>query len=146
MNALRIFALAAVLAVSIVPSAAAEPDADPAEAMADRINAARAHHDLPALRVAPKLMHSSRSFAKHLARTGSFNHGSSFRSTGFRQAGEMLAYALGHKPKLGGPIRMWLHSPVHRGLMLSRAFRYVGASPARASGAKTVWVVHFGAH
>jgi len=151
LNALRIFALAAASAFLIAPSAAAQKPAkdDPAKAMTERINAIRADHGLPALRVAPKLMRSSRAYARRLARTGDFSHGSSYRATGFRQSGEMLAYDLDRKLRLSGPIRMWLQSPMHRGLMLSSTFKYVGASPSRARGAagqKTVWVVHLGAH
>jgi uncharacterized protein YkwD len=173
--ALRIFVLAAFSATLLAPQAAAEPPvpkpghakslkakppqanspkatssaAKPAEAMAVRINAVRARHGLPPLRVAPKLMRSSRAYAKRLARNGSLYHGSAYRVPGFRQSAEMLASDLGWRARLRGPIQMWLHSPGHRALMLSGAFRYVGAFPARrhgASGPEVVWVVHFGAH
>jgi uncharacterized protein YkwD len=147
--ALRIFVLAAFSAALIAPYAAAEPaDAKSAQAMTARINAVRAQHGLPALRVAPKLMRSSRAYARQLARTGSLYHGAAYRVRGFRQSAEMLASDLGWKARLRGPIQMWLHSPGHRALMLSGAFRYVGASPARrrgASGREIVWVIHFGA-
>jgi uncharacterized protein YkwD len=143
--ALRIFVLAAFSAALIAPYAVAEAaDAKPAVAMTERINAVRAQHRLPALRVAPKLMRSARAYARRLAQTGSLYHGSAYRVPGFRKSGEMLASDLGSRIRLSGPIRMWLHSPGHRALMLSGGFRYVGAFPARRRG-ETVWVVHLGA-
>lgn len=145
MIALRIFVLAAFSAAVISPYASpAEADAKPAKAMAAKLNTVRAQHGLPALRVAPKLMRSSRAYARRLARTGGLYHGTAYRVRGFRVSGEMLASDLGSKIRLGGPVRMWLNSPGHRALMLSRAFTYVGASPVRRRG-RTVWVVHLGA-
>lgn len=151
MNALRIFALAAVLLACLAPTAIAKPKdkSGPAEAMADRINAIRADNGLPALKVAPKLMRSSRRFAKQLMRNDSLSHGSAYRVRGFRTTGEMLAYNRGWRVDPAPAIRMWLNSSGHRGLMLSSSFRYVGASPARGRFGRTlttVWVVHVAAH
>jgi uncharacterized protein YkwD len=117
--------------------------------MVQRINAVRADHGLPALRLAPKLMRSTKSYARQLMRNDGFSHGSSYRTRGFKTSGEMLSFGQGWSTAPGAPVRMWLGSPTHRGLMLSRAFRYVGANPARGrfGGAlRTIWVVHFGAH
>ncbi len=117
--------------------------------MVERINEVRADHDLPALRLAPKLMRASKGYAKRLMRDDGFSHGAGYRQNGFRTAGEMLAFGNGWSLAAGPSIRMWLGSSVHRGLMLSRSFRYVGASPARGryGGAlRTIWVVQLGAH
>lgn len=117
--------------------------------MVERINVVRADHGLPALRLAPRLMRSSRGYARHLMRNDGFSHGSAYRKNGFSTAGEMLAFGRGWSVALAPSIRMWLGSATHRGLMLSRSFRYVGANPARGrfGGAlRTIWVVQFGAH
>lgn len=117
--------------------------------MVDRINQVRANHGLQPYRVAPKLMRASKGHAKRLMRNDGFTHGSAYRKNGFRTAGEMLAYGSGWSLATGPSIRMWLRSPTHRGLMLSRSFRYVGANPVRGryGGAlRTIWVVQLGAH
>jgi len=148
-NSLRIFVLAAAFTMIMAPAAAAKSKTDPAKAMADRINAVRADHGLRPLKVAPKLMGSSRRYVKRMMRHDSFSHGSAFRVPGFRTSGEMLAYDRGWRLKPGPAIRMWLGSPGHRALMLSNSFRYVGASPARGrfgGGLTTMWVVHLAAH
>jgi uncharacterized protein YkwD len=135
--------------MSIAPTATAQEAASPGEAMVDRINEIRADRGLPALRLAPKLMRASRAHAKRLMRNDGFSHGSAYRRNGFRTAGEMLAYGNGWSLALGPSIRMWLDSAAHRGLMLSRSFRYVGASPVRGrygGGLRTIWVVQLGAH
>jgi len=122
--------------------------ADQAEPMVEQINDLRAQHGLPPLREAPKLMRSSEGFARHLIRTDSFSHGSSYRATGFRTCGEMLAIRNGWKRARPAVLRMWKGSTTHRALMLSRSFRYVGASAVRGNfggRATTIWVVHLGA-
>jgi len=146
MKALRTIALAAILAAVIAPTASAE---DPSDRMIDAINAVRADNGLRPLREAPKLAHSSNGYAKHLIRSDSFGHGTSFHNSGFRTSGEILAYSSGWSAKPRPAIRMWLGSSSHRALMLSSRFRYVGAGLARGrfgSSMATIWVVHFGAH
>jgi uncharacterized protein YkwD len=148
MKALRILAMAATALVAFAPAAAAAPE-DPSERMVEAINEVRADHGLRPLREAPVLDRSAGGWARRIIRTDSFSHGSSYSRTGFRQSGEILAYNHGWQLRTGAPIRLWLRSPSHRSLLLSPAFRYAGAGPARGSfgGAPTtIWVVHFGAH
>ncbi|HEU0019715.1 MAG TPA: CAP domain-containing protein, partial [Thermoleophilaceae bacterium] len=117
--------------------------------MIDSINSIRADNGLRPLREAPKLAKTSKGYAKHLIRSDSFGHGSSFRNAGFRTAGEILAYNSGWSAKPRPAVRMWLRSSSHRALMLSSRFRYVGAGLARGRFGRsmaTMWVVHFGAH
>jgi uncharacterized protein YkwD len=148
MKALRSLALAGMLLV-VLPATGAAKTPDPAERMVAAINEVRAKHGLGPLRVAPKLVAGSSRLAKAVIRTDSFNHGSSYRNAGFRTAGEAMAYNRGWSKRTGPTIRMWLRSPAHRALVLSRSFRYAGAGMARgnfAGGASTVWVAQFGAH
>jgi uncharacterized protein YkwD len=149
MKALRTTALAAILFAVSAPSGIAAPEDDASNRMVDAINSVRADHGLRALREAPKLVRSSGGYAKHLIRSDSFGHGSSFHNTGFRTAGEILAYNSGWSAKPRPAIRMWLGSSSHRALMLGSRFRYAGAGIARGrfgSSMATMWVVHFGAH
>ena len=146
MKALRTFVLAGMLSVALPATAIAD---DPADRMVDTINKARANHGLAPLRKAPKLLHMSRRKARAVIRTDNFSHGTSFRNTGFRTSGEALAWDRGWSTKTKPTIRMWMRSPGHRALVLSRSFRYVGAGMARGSlwgSRSTVWVAQFGAH
>jgi uncharacterized protein YkwD len=150
MKALRRFAIAAMAMAVLVPNAAnAKTAVDPSERMIEAINEIRSDHGLRPLREAPVLDRSATGWAKRIIRSNSFSHGSSYRSKGFRYSGEILAFNRGWQLRPRPALRLWLRSPGHRSLMLSSAFRYVGAGPARGSlsgGAATVWVVHFGAH
>ncbi len=148
MKALRTFVLAGMLLI-VLPSAGAAAAEDPTERMIDAINEVRAKHGLAPLRAAPKLTHASTRHAKAVIRDDNFNHGNSYRTSGFRTAGEAMAYNRGWSTRTGPTIRMWLRSPGHRALVLSRSFRYVGTGIARGrlwGSPSTVWVAQFGAH
>ncbi len=147
---LRTILLSTVLLVAIAPVAGAAPKKPtPGERMVAKINKVRDKHGLRPLRTAPKLMRSSRGYARHLVRSNSFAHGSSYARTGFRTSGETLALTRGWRRKPWPALRLWLRSSGHRALVLSSTFRYIGVGPARGhvSGPRTtVWVAHFGAH
>lgn len=140
----------ALLAVAAPPGAAAgskKKKPTPAERMVAKFNKARANHGLRPLRKAPKLMRSSRRYARHLMRTNTFAHGSSYAHAGFRRAGEILARTTGWRRRPHPALGMWLGSSGHRGLILSPDFRYVGVAPARGhydGRRSTIWVAHFG--
>ncbi|MEX1140851.1 MAG: CAP domain-containing protein [Thermoleophilaceae bacterium] len=150
MLALRTFVLSAALLATLVPAATAgAKKPTPADRMIAKINKARGNHGLRPLRTAPKLMRSSRGYARHLIRTDTFGHGSSYASAGFKRSGEILALTRGWRRKPHPALGLWLHSAGHRALILSSSFRYVGVSPARGhfGGRRTtIWVAHFGAH
>ncbi len=148
MKALRSIALAAILFAVAAPTPAATAKS-PSDRMIDAINSVRGDSGLRPLREAPKLARSSSGYARHLIRTDSFGHGTSFHNLGFRRSGEILAYNSGWSRKPRRAISMWLRSSSHRALMLSSSFRYVGAGLARGRFGRsmaTMWVVHFGAH
>jgi uncharacterized protein YkwD len=150
MKALRRLAMTAtVTAVLIsIPANATATPAVPSERMIEAINELRAKHGLRPLRAAPALGRTATGWARHLMRSDSFAHGSSYMRAGFRQTGEILAYTRGWRANPRPALRMWLRSPGHRSLLLSRSYRYAGVGPARGyfRGATTIWVVHFGAH
>jgi uncharacterized protein YkwD len=139
----------ALMAAMVLPSMASAKTFDPSDRMLAKFNKVRAKHGLADLREAPKLAQSSRGYAIHLIRTGSFGHGSAWTRNGFRRTGEILALRRGWSRKASPALRQWLHSPSHSALILDKSFRYVGVSPARGhfGGARTtVWVAHLGAH
>lgn len=148
MTALRTFALAIALATVVSVPAGAKPDT-PSKRMVAAINDARANHGLAPLREAPRLDRAATGFARHIMRTDSFSHGSSYLGNGFRRTGEALALRRGWALSPRATMRQWLDSSAHRALLLSPSFRYVGTGAARGNfGAAptTVWVAHFGAH
>lgn len=156
MLALRTFVLSAALLGLLAAPAPAAPAKKapakkrqtPAERMIARINEARDNHGLRPLRTAPRLMRSSRGYARHLIRSNTFGHGSSYVQPGFSSSGEILALTRGWKRRPHPALGNWLRSSGHRALILSPTFRYIGAAPARGhfSGPRTtIWVAHFGA-
>jgi uncharacterized protein YkwD len=152
MKALCRIALLAMLVAAVAPAASAEPaeaSTDPADRMIDAMNEARAKHGIAPLRAAPKLAGTAHGYARHLIRSNSFGHGSSYLGAGFERAGEILAMNRGWSRRAAPTLRMWLHSASHAALILEPSFRFVGVGPARGryGGAPTtIWVAHFGAH
>jgi uncharacterized protein YkwD len=144
-----VLAILVALAVTAPAASAGGAQRSPSERMVERMNAVRGAHGLRPLRTAPRLTRTSRAYANRLMATDSFGHGSSYRHAGFRRSAEILAMQRGWSGRPRAAIGMWSRSPAHATLMLSREFRYVGASLARGrfgGGAAGIWVVHFGAH
>jgi uncharacterized protein YkwD len=138
-----------VLVVLLVFTIAAPASASAGTpAMVKKINNARRAHGLPGLRYSPSLGRSSKRFARHLMRIDSFSHASRIRASGrFSQLGECLGRSSGFRLRRSVMVRLWLRSPTHRAILLSRAFNRVGASPARGrlwGRRATIWVAQFG--
>ena len=146
---LRCLALALILVVCWAANAlAAPPEADESQAMVDAINEARAAQGLPVYRHSPALSESSGTFAGSLMRAGVFAHADRIRAGGnFRRLGEALAWHSGGRPLYRPTLRRWLASPTHRELVLSSAYRWVGAARAVGrfgGGRATIWVLQLG--
>jgi uncharacterized protein YkwD len=145
----RIWAVVAVvlagLAVSSI-SSATEPAAG--ASMVGKINKVRRAHGLAPLRASRSLKGSSRRFARHLMRIDYFGHFNRILASGrFRRLGEILALQRGWRLRRSSAVRGWLRSPGHRSILLSRAYRHVGAGHARGrfhGRLMTIWVVQFG--
>jgi uncharacterized protein YkwD len=129
----------------LVPAAPASADVP---AMVQKINQVRANHGLRALNHAPSLTRSATSYARVMMSRDYFGHSSQIQAPRkFRRLGEAIAYRRGHGPSTSRTLRSWLNSPGHRALILSSAFRYVGAGVSKGSfrgRAATIWVVHLG--
>jgi len=153
----RIAAIAAAL-VLVAPAGAATPrgpavSLSPLErgVLAD-INAVRAEHHLPALRLSPALTDAARSHSQEMETDGYFAH-DSFDGTAFWKrigrfypstdwsywsVGENLLWS---SPDVDaqGAVRMWLASPEHRKNMLDPAWREIGISAVHEAAAPGVF-------
>lgn len=145
MTALRPIAACLALACALTFGATASASPSP---MIDQINQVRRAHDLPTLRYSRSLSRSSFRYSRHLVRTGRFTHAPRIMASArFSTLGEILARTPGLELQRSRTLGGWLLSPTHRAVLLSRAFRYVGAGRALAwSGgdAATIWAVQFG--
>jgi uncharacterized protein YkwD len=119
--------LAAALVIAVSPCPAQARDRTTSSILR-AMNSVRAAHHLPSLHVNRALARAARSHSSEMARRGQFSHGAfeqRLRSyTGSRVIGENLAWMQrcdGHKT-----VSMWLNSPPHRQVMLTRAFRRIG--------------------
>jgi uncharacterized protein YkwD len=119
--------LAAVLVIAVFPCPAPARDRT-ASSLVGAMNAVRARHHLPTLRVNHALARAAKRHSTDMARSGQFSHGAfEQRLRGYihsRAIGENLALMQrcnGHRA-----VSMWLHSAPHRQIMLSRTFRRVG--------------------
>jgi uncharacterized protein YkwD len=97
-------------------------------ALVGAVNTERAEHGLPALQVSPGLTRSADAFAHRLMRRGQFRHERRIRvqRARYSHVGEALAFNL----DVAGAVRAWMASPPHRGLLLSRKFKFAGAGHA----------------
>jgi len=135
-----------------VPNVEAVASADTASAasgpVAAKINRVRGRHGLRPLRVSRSLARSSRRFGRYLMRINQFRHDSHiWASSRFHRKGEVLAMHSGWRPRPAAAVRAWMHSPVHRAVLLNGAYRYIGAAPVRGrfgSRLATIWVAQVG--
>jgi uncharacterized protein YkwD len=104
------------------------------------MNAERARYGLPRLRLSRALSGSAKAHTIDMLRHDSLSHNSSdgtqpgvriARATGAHRSGETIAWAQrGAGSGARTIIRMWMTSPGHRALILSRSFRRVGVGRA----------------
>ena len=136
-----------LLASCGVPAVAvAGASGDPETRMIAKINQARAAEaGLRPLRTAPNLERSAGAFARWLVAHDQFHHRPAVSVTrGYPHCGEALAMHFSLRAQVGGTLRMWLQSPTHRGLVLTRSMNLVGvghASGRTAGQPRTIWVL-----
>jgi uncharacterized protein YkwD len=113
--------------------------------MVKAINGARSHDGLSQLRKSRSLDRSASAFARYLVRHGQFGHRPSVSvNRNYPHCGEALAMHFSMAADIGGTLRSWLGSPVHRGLVMTTSMNLVGVghASARLGGKpKTVWVL-----
>jgi uncharacterized protein YkwD len=110
------------------------------------INRVRHAHGLRPVVPSPRLHRAARTHSADMLARGYFAHTSPTGSTlldrivhsgfitiGAWQAGETLAWGTGTYGSPAGVINMWMHSPEHRAIVLSPAFRFVGIGRAQGT-------------
>jgi uncharacterized protein YkwD len=142
--------LAITLVIAVSPVWAAGPRLDRGEAAVVRaINRVRARHHLPHLRVNARLDRAADLHSLRMLRADRFAHGLfSARIRHFvpsHSVGETLAWVprvrCRHR-RMGRVVRMWMHSPAHRAVLLSGRYRRVGVGRRRGRlGALSACVV-----
>ena len=122
-----------LFSTAVAPAAqAAGPDVDRGErAMVRAINKARGHHGIKRLRTAPRLAQAADVHSRSMLVRDYFSHGAFAqrvrRYVSFRRIGETIAWS--SRCSARRIVRMWLNSPGHRAVLLSRGFRRVGIAP-----------------
>ncbi|MGZ4482298.1 MAG: CAP domain-containing protein [Gaiellales bacterium] len=153
----------AVMAITLAVPAHAATNATYRWQLYLQINKVRAAYGLPRVYIATGLRdaaqrHSqdmvSRDYFSHTSPTGSTLYyrivHSPFLRVGAWSAGETLAWGTGSVGSPATIVRMWLDSPEHRAIMLSRCFTCIGMGRSVGSflgrpGA-VVWTADWGHH
>jgi uncharacterized protein YkwD len=140
-----------VLALMAIPAtaSASHSRAQAASSMLGQINHARAGQGLRPLHASASLNGSASRFAGSLMRRGVLAHRASGVSAGagFSRLGECLALISGRRLGVANTVTMWLHSPSHRAVILTRSMNLIGIGMAqgRFHGHRaTIWVVQTG--
>jgi uncharacterized protein YkwD len=133
---MRTVAVAVCTLSTLFALSAAAPAAEASGPRIDRgernviraINAARANHGLRRLIAGRRLARAADSHTRHMLVANYFSHGAFAqrvrRYVGYRRIGETLAMSSRCSARL--VVRMWLRSPGHRAVLLSRKYRRVG--------------------
>jgi uncharacterized protein YkwD len=140
-----------LLAVAIAAASfGVRPDgaaARPCSRVRSLINAERSAHGLHPLAPDRRLARAARAHASDMVRRRYFSHVSPdgrglvdrVRRTGWLSGrplwfvGEDLAWGIGRPGTPAGIVRAWMHSPSHRRIILSSAYRRVGIGAARGT-------------
>ena len=131
--ALVLSTLTTLLVLSFAASAPAAQAAGPRfdrgeRAVVRAINRARASHGLRRLHAGRRLARAADGHTSSMLRADYFSHGAFSqrvrRYVRFRRIGETIA--MRSRCSARGFVRMWLNSPPHRAVLLSRGFHRVG--------------------
>jgi uncharacterized protein YkwD len=127
----------------VLTFAAAAPAAQAASSRVDSgeravvraINRARAAHGLRGLRTHRRLARAADAHTRSMLRSNFFSHGAFSsrvrRYASFRRIGETIAMSTRCSARRF--VRMWLNSPPHRAVLLSRGFRRIGVGRRKGS-------------
>jgi uncharacterized protein YkwD len=139
-NLLVLSALAGALLLATPAFAGLSPSE---KALLKVMNATRAAHRLPPLKIDTRLEQAARAHTQDMLRRGYFDHGpfiermERFGVQG-RVIGENIAWAPRYRSIARIVVRMWMRSPEHRANLLRPGFRRVGVAtmPGRFGGSK----------
>jgi uncharacterized protein YkwD len=145
---LALAATASLYATGLAPAASAATASE--KRVLRLIDATRQSHGLPALRDSASLCRSARRYSGYMVAHNFFGHLGRIRaSRRFRRRGEALAMYSGWRMRPHRVLRLWLNSPPHRALVLSRRMRFAGVGARRGhlgGGRSTVWTLHVGGY
>ena len=121
--------LLAIAFATTASPAHAGPRLDAGErAVVRAINRARSHHGLRSLRTESRLARAADAHSQHMLATDSFAHGAFVQRVrsfvGYHRIGETIAMLARCNARRA--VRMWLHSPGHRAVVLSPGYSRVG--------------------
>jgi uncharacterized protein YkwD len=152
---------ATVLVASCLGTATAGAATAPWAPLFRAINTVRRSHGLRPVAASPRLHWAARHhssdmvFHHYFAHTSPYGStlyrrivDSGFRTYGYWEAGETLAWGTGFDATPSGVVRMWMHSPEHRAILLSPLFHFVGIGRARGTfkghSHAAVWTADWG--
>ena len=133
--------LSTLTTLLVLSFAAAAPAAQAGSPRLDRgersviraINRARASHGLRRLLTGRRLARAADAHSRNMLRANVFSHGAFSqrvrRYVRYRNIGETIAMT--SRCSARAVVRMWLHSPGHRAVLLSSRFRRVGVGRRR---------------
>jgi uncharacterized protein YkwD len=119
------------------------------------VNHVRHQYGLGSLRGSTRLARAADSHSRNMVRRNFFDHtspdGTSFdrrvrRYTSARSVGETLAAVSRRSRAAALTVQLWMQSPPHRAVLLSRGFHRIGVGRKRGdlgSGARTVFTADF---
>ena len=122
----------------------------PSNALIHKINVFRIAHHLRPLTGSGSLHRTASSYAHRMMRRDYFAHARRITASRrlFRTVGEALEMHGGGRVRASLAVANWKRSPPHRRLLLSPAFRWIGAGFASGTfrgHRATIWVVQVGA-
>jgi uncharacterized protein YkwD len=148
MRRARIAVAAGIILGLSAPSVAVASVPPESVALIEKVNEIRRSSGLPTLRVSEELTGSSHGYARYMLKNDYFGHLASIRAAGdFTRLGETLAWHGGWKARVRGTVSRWMASAPHRAVLLSPAFRWIGAARAKGnmgSRRATAWVAQVG--
>jgi uncharacterized protein YkwD len=127
---------------------AAQAASAPEKRLLKLIDSTRQTHGLPALRDSRSLCRSARRHSRFMLVHDRFGHLPTIRvSARFRTKGEALAMYTGWRLRPAKVLRLWLNSPPHRRIVLSRRVRFAGVGAVRGRFGRqrmTTWTLQTG--
>jgi uncharacterized protein YkwD len=143
---LALAVLGVLCTIGPVSNASAETPTE--KRLLNLIDSTRRAHGLPALRDSESLCRSARRMSLYIMVHDRFGHLARIRASGrFRLKGEALAIYSGWRMQPHRVLRMWMNSPPHRELLLSRRMRFAGVGAKAGhygSSRMTAWTLHLG--
>ena len=133
--------LVCALAVVLTPTAPAFAGSSVDRAVVRAINAQRRHHGLRPLHLSRALDRAAQRHSNAMARSNTLTHAPSLagrlphpRNRAWTM-GETIAWLSSGTRKLASSVvRMWMHSPPHRAILLSSSYRTIGVGAKRGGG------------